>query len=313
MSAVCVSFVCLLSLRVFALFRAVSLSASIALLCALRLSKYEMSMSQLSCFGDNNNEMFANFLLILLVVRSNISNGLLIQPTVEWARFVANSKIRGYLKDRLSKEGCDSRRGWIRAFERWQLMDLCITDTQKTPLFTANVTGNDLAMSYLQQDLANLEGMDVDMANNVIRDFKEYVNEVSSKFNILSYKLRRTDTIATNENIDLKKLKKTQLQVLLKEKDLSTDGLKEDLITRLLLSRLDDEDGSKDIAISEENGVMTLKLEPYQRKPFYINKDVYKKLASSVTNQHSATKLIYCLLARYEALEGVSFPHMTQI
>jgi hypothetical protein len=255
----------------------------------------------------------ANFLLILLLTHSTISYGLLLQPTVEWARFVANSNIRGYLKDRLSKEGCDSRRGWIRAFERWQLMDLCITDTQKTPLFSANVTENDLAMSYFQQDLANLEGMDVDMAKNVIEDFKGYVNEVSSKFNILINKLQRTDTSATDANTDFKKLKKSQLQVMLQEKNLPTDGLKEDLITRLLLSRLNDEDGSKDVAISEDNGVVMLKLEPFQRKPFYINKDVYSKLAASVKSPHLSRNLIYCLLARYEALEGVSFLRMTQI
>ena len=56
-----------------------------------------------------------------LVLYFTSSFPLKLQPSIEWARFVVNSKLRRYLKDKLLQEGCDSRRGWIRAFERWQL------------------------------------------------------------------------------------------------------------------------------------------------------------------------------------------------
>jgi hypothetical protein len=71
------------------------------------------------------------FTMWILYIITSIT--LSLKPPVEWNRFVVNTNLRKFLKDRLLKEGCDSRRGWIRAFERWQLHHKC--ESNKTGLY----------------------------------------------------------------------------------------------------------------------------------------------------------------------------------
>lgn len=41
-------------------------------------------------------------------------------PSEELLRFEAYTRLRQRMYELIRKEGCDSRRGWVRAFERWQ-------------------------------------------------------------------------------------------------------------------------------------------------------------------------------------------------
>jgi len=41
-------------------------------------------------------------------------------PSEELLRFEGYTRLRQRMYELIRKEGCDSRRGWVRAFERWQ-------------------------------------------------------------------------------------------------------------------------------------------------------------------------------------------------
>ena len=95
------------------------------------------------------------------------------EPRIEWARFVVNVNLRKQLKQFLQDEGCDSSRGWIRAFERWELYHLCRATLSSStipshlydPLVpsSADETNRELFIT----DLSNLEGMNKERAIRV--------------------------------------------------------------------------------------------------------------------------------------------------
>ena len=205
---------------------------------------------------------------------------------------------------------------WVRAFERWQLLNLCLEDisgNEEPLLLSADLTLDDIAVSELQSDLENLEGMNADMATRVVKDFIQYVNKISSNFSTLKVKQLEKENPHISDEVDFFKLTKQQLQVILQERRLPISGLKTDLINRLKQSQnenLDEEqafNSTSNICMTEEDGVLSLRLEPYQHKPFIINKDVFNKLSLLPQSPNMSKSLIYCLLARYEALEGVLY------
>ena len=92
------------------------------------------------------------------------------EPRVEWARFVVNTNLRKQLKQNLLDEGCDSSRGWVRAFERWELHHLCRIMTTSTPipfhLYDPLVptSADEINRDLLIKDLANLDHMNEESA-----------------------------------------------------------------------------------------------------------------------------------------------------
>ena len=108
-------------------------------------------------------------------------------PPVELLRCRAWKKCRTRLKTSLSQVGCDSRRGWIRVFERWQLIcklseDLDSSeipkDHQLDPLIPTLDTK--LSHSILIAELTALDGMDSKRANSVADGLIEYAKNMAS-------------------------------------------------------------------------------------------------------------------------------------
>jgi hypothetical protein len=198
-----------------------------------------------------------------------------LSPVTEWARFRVTGKLRRYLKERLTLEGCDSRRGWIRAFERWQLLNLCSDDLGVEPLLPYDLNEHNTGIFHLRSDLAKLEGMTEFMASEVITDFIQYSNTISKKFQDLKVKQRI-------KQYDFEK--KLSASTLHPHESLDLDSK---------------------YSVSEVNGVVSMILDGYQEKPFSINSALYKKFSRILADNNKPLEIIYCLVARYEALEGV--------
>lgn len=143
------------------------------------------------------------------------------------------------------------------------------------------------------------------MAINVVSDFTQCATSLYEKF----ASFRQNKEKGSSESA-LESLRVVDLKALLKEKRLSQSGLKADLIARLTSSSAtsassSSESDSNTYSIQHQSGVTALRLEPHQKKPFLINTDLYERLSSALRQQGKPESLIYCLLARYEALEGV--------
>ncbi len=258
-----------------------------------------------------------------------------LEPRVEWARFVVNVNLRKQLKQLLQDEGCDSSRGWIRAFERWELYHLCRASLS-TSVIAPNLydplvpsSADEANRASLISDLANLGDMNEEKAirvtDKLYRSADHMIQRTQRLENMVKEKRKSKDTSSTSSSSSIddssyKKLKVEQLKALLKERGLPISGIKGVLIDRLLdsdknnndISESDTEndtnsDWKESIRVTEDKGVVYMdldKLEMTQNPPFKLNVDVYNGLLQQVDGDLS---IIYCLMARYEGLEGKGF------
>ena len=155
------------------------------------------------------------------------------------------------------------------------------------------------------------------LASIVAKDTLEYSKSLSVKMSELNKDLNKASEIGPERiHYISPELSISDLKLRLKAHNLSTKGLKKELIDRINnyyhSLNLNNNNGyltnCENLNVyEEESGVISYSLSPYQKKPFKIDKVLREKLISKLTHkniQYSDT-LIYCLLARYESLEGV--------
>ena len=96
-------------------------------------------------------------------------------PTEEQTRFESYTRLRHKLHTLVQAAGCDSRRGWVRAFERWQYlaktyeMEQCADPTSSSavdPLIPSMAAGNP-ADALLVADLQRLDNMPAGAAERI--------------------------------------------------------------------------------------------------------------------------------------------------
>ena len=108
-------------------------------------------------------------------------------PSLEIARYEAYSFLRKRLQNLLLNEGCISRRGWIRAFERWQC---------NSKLHEGSVTGDPILPStdYIDNDfmtdLSKLDNMTVPLATKVAKQLQMDSVRLSNKIKQLDITLQ---------------------------------------------------------------------------------------------------------------------------
>ena len=88
-------------------------------------------------------------------------------PAIEMARFYLYARLRKILNSKIKEEGVESRRGWIRVFERWTLYSKSIEGPQSSDPLFPSVYPNKIDYSTLVAELAYLEGMDIMKAQRV--------------------------------------------------------------------------------------------------------------------------------------------------
>ncbi len=91
-------------------------------------------------------------------------------PIFESTRFELNTKLRNRLHRLVRQEGIDSRRGWVRCFERFQLNSLIIGETEADVLLPS---GCARSTALLEKDLLLLEGMTAEKARSIASTFSD--------------------------------------------------------------------------------------------------------------------------------------------
>ncbi len=90
-------------------------------------------------------------------------------PIFESTRFELNTKLRQRLHRLVQGEGIDSRRGWVRAFERFQLNSIVINSEGDVLL----PSGCAKSTALLERDLLLLDGMTPEKATRIASTFSE--------------------------------------------------------------------------------------------------------------------------------------------
>ena len=90
-------------------------------------------------------------------------------PIFESTRFELNTKLRQRLHRLVQAEGIDSRRGWVRAFERFQLNSIVINSEGDVLL----PSGCAKSTALLERDLLLLDGMTLEKAKRIASTFSE--------------------------------------------------------------------------------------------------------------------------------------------
>jgi phosphorylated CTD-interacting factor 1 len=103
-------------------------------------------------------------------------------PIDEQTRYEAYSRLRQRMFDLVRGENCDSRRGWVRSFERWQYLSKNFEWSHEHTQHVGNlafldpllpsVYQNNPAEQNLFEDLKKLENMSVDSASRVSRSIQ---------------------------------------------------------------------------------------------------------------------------------------------
>ena len=105
-----------------------------------------------------------------------------VHPIDEQTRYEAYNRLRQRMFDLVRGENCDSRRGWVRSFERWQYLS---KNYEWSPEYTQlvgnlafldpllpSVSENNPAEQNLFEDLKKLENMSFDGASRVSRSIQ---------------------------------------------------------------------------------------------------------------------------------------------
>ena len=113
-----------------------------------------------------------------------------VNPIDEQTRYEAYSRLRQRMFELVRAENCDSRRGWIRAFERWQYLSKnhewsdegarsLETLASLDPLLPSLPLNNPAEVN-LFEDLQKLDGMSFDAAKRVSRKIQDDSSKLSS-------------------------------------------------------------------------------------------------------------------------------------
>jgi len=159
--------------------------------------------------------------------------------------------------------------------------------------------------------------MNHNLASIVAKDTLEYSKSLSVKLSELNNDLNKaSDKGPERIQYISPELSISDLKLRLKAHNLSTKGLKKELIDRINNYYHNLNVNNKDGHLTnyenlnvyeEESGLISYSLSPHQKKPFKIDKALREKLISKLNQENIpySDTLIYCLLARYESLEGV--------
>ena len=100
-----------------------------------------------------------------------------VNPIDEQTRYEAYSRLRQRMFELVRAENCDSRRGWVRSFERWQYVsknyEWRVDDSKSPEYFTSldpllpSIAENNPAQQSMFEDLSKLDGMSVDGAKRI--------------------------------------------------------------------------------------------------------------------------------------------------
>ena len=172
------------------------------------------------------------------------------------------------------------------------------------------------------------------MASSVATDFFNRVDSLVTRVQylqekILKKKLQQHEPTKKRHRqghteYDYRGMKVTELKTLLRDRGLPVSGTKAKLLSRLESSSCVTFDVAKNsgvplpanqyakIRVIEDNGVVHINLEPIQNLPFVISAKRYDQLRGIADNYLSISpnsgvdpeELVYCMLTRYESLEG---------
>ena len=113
-----------------------------------------------------------------------------VNPIDEQTRYEAYSRLRQRMFELVRGENCDSRRGWIRAFERWQYLSKNYEwgdIGKKSPSYLASLDPLLPSLAFdnpaevsLFEDLSKLDGMSADAAKRVSQKIQADSSNLSS-------------------------------------------------------------------------------------------------------------------------------------
>ena len=204
-------------------------------------------------------------------------------PVQELARYVFYNKLRRRFQQLLLSEGIVSRRGWIRAFERWQF---------NSKLNTSNNLLVDPLLPSISQD-----GKETFESMNLLQDLMMMDNMTQSIAEKITQQITRDSTSGIRQITQANKFYK-RIEGF-EEGDLEVESLPERSIQ------------SSGVIVEKKRYTVDLKLNQVdsERFIFRLNHDYYQHLlkrwrTSALKSNTSFFDDVYCLLVRYEALEG---------
>lgn len=134
-----------------------------------------------------------------------------VHPIDEQTRYEAYNRLRQRMFDLVRGEKCDSRRGWVRSFERWQYLSKNFEWSKERVKYVGNlafldpllpsVSENNPAEINLFEDLKKLENMSPDGASRVSRSIQRDSAYLSDQlFKRMMLRIRKEkDEIAESE------------------------------------------------------------------------------------------------------------------
>ena len=234
-------------------------------------------------------------------------------PPRELLRCRAYKRCRKRLQETLIQQGCNSRRGWVRSFERWQLVgklleDLDGNDDVNNELSTLKLDPMiptkqcPLSQEILIQDLTALEGMDASKASIVAKDLAEYSRKMAEGVSKLKDEVLNAPGVGlVQKEIQENKIRKWNSKIS------NTENAKSDTNTKNKTKKV--KESEKKISI-KELPIVLLHMGEHTDQKLSITQtafdNLYKKWRSN--NPRIPTRKflneVFCLLIRYTALEA---------
>lgn len=136
-----------------------------------------------------------------------------VNPIDELTRYEAYSRLRQRMFELVRAENCDSRRGWIRAFERWQYLSKNYEWSDDGARFFENLASldpllpslplNSPAEVNLFEDLQKLDGISFDAAKRVSRKIQDDSSKLSSAlYKRMALRIQKAATAPAAQGID---------------------------------------------------------------------------------------------------------------
>lgn len=245
-----------------------------------------------------------------------------LSPHLEVIRFRAYSLLRKKLAYLVKeKENVDSRRGWLKVFERWQMLSKIDNagEQQRDPLLPDTTAIS--IHTALVSELSLLEGMSPDAAHRVAVEIEKYSNQlvegiVKATDSLKNRQPNSNSNSKLEELVQVSKIKRKVYERATKE----TAGLprKEDFIYQLSLKVTSDALVSSSLLqeINEHNAnkLYNMWLAKGQGQGQDLEKELELDMTSTSTSTSTCTSMspkfwqdCYCLLLRYKALEGFGY------
>eukprot|EP01041_Mallomonas_annulata_P011759 gene11759-24658_t len=228
------------------------------------------------------------------------------KPIVEIARFEAYSLLRKQLQQFLLEEGCVSRRGWIRAFERWQINakieENDMGHNSGDPLLPSSTIIN----KDLIHDLSKLDDMTIEAAQRVAMKLHQqstiHVSKLIQLQSVLQNKLSSSEITSDRPSFQLPLVTAVRRQY---DMLLSLDNLKVRHNCNVNFNRLQRLRYNWRQVHQHQLQLQNINIDIIPT----INNDTISTSMTDVpfenenTEQHFLDDL-FCLLLRYKALEG---------